>query len=70
MPPVGIFNESERHYICVTAPHDDYWPRLCKAIGAAGFGASDPRFTTVSAARRHNSEEVFRILEDSVRRHT
>ena len=61
MPPVGIF-KSERHYICVMAPHDHFWPRLCKAIGRQDL-ASDTRFTTVPA-RRRNSEEVFRILED------
>ena len=61
MPPVGIF-KSERHYICVMAPHDHFWPRLCKAIGRQDL-ASDPRFTTV-AARAGNSEAVFSILED------
>jgi len=61
MPPIGIF-KSERHYICVMAPHDHFWPRLCKAIGRQDL-ASDPRFTTV-ASRARNSEEVFRILEE------
>ena len=61
MPPIGIF-KSERHYICVMAPHDHFWPRLCKAIGREDL-ASDPRFTTVSS-RARNSEEVFRILEE------
>ncbi len=61
MPPIGIF-KSERHYICVMAPHDHFWPRLCKAIGRQDL-ASDPRFTTVSS-RARNSEEVFRILEE------
>ncbi len=61
MPPIGIF-KSERHYICVMAPHDHFWPRLCKAIGREDL-ASDPRFTTVSS-RAHNSEEAFRILEE------
>ena len=61
MPPVGIF-KSQRHYICVMAPHDQFWPRLCKAIGRPDL-ASDPRFTTV-ASRARNSEEVFRILEE------
>jgi crotonobetainyl-CoA:carnitine CoA-transferase CaiB-like acyl-CoA transferase len=32
MPPVGIF-KSAQHYICLMAPHDQFWPRLCKAIG-------------------------------------
>jgi crotonobetainyl-CoA:carnitine CoA-transferase CaiB-like acyl-CoA transferase len=61
MPPIGIF-KSERHYICVMAPHDHFWPRLCKAIGRQDL-ASDLRFTTVSS-RARNSEEVFRILEE------
>jgi crotonobetainyl-CoA:carnitine CoA-transferase CaiB-like acyl-CoA transferase len=61
MPPVGIF-KSERHYICLMAPHDQFWPRLCKAIGRPDL-AADPRFTTVPARARH-SDEAFKILED------
>jgi crotonobetainyl-CoA:carnitine CoA-transferase CaiB-like acyl-CoA transferase len=60
MPPVGIF-KSERHYICLMAPHDQFWPRLCQAIGRSDL-ANDPRFTTV-VNRSRNSEEIFQILE-------
>jgi len=61
MPPIGLF-KCERHYICVMAPHDHFWPRLCKAIGREDL-AADPRFTTV-AARYRNADEVFSILEE------
>ncbi len=61
MPPIGLF-KSERHYICVMAPHDHFWPRLCRAIGREDL-TSDPRFTTV-AARYRNADEIFAILEE------
>jgi crotonobetainyl-CoA:carnitine CoA-transferase CaiB-like acyl-CoA transferase len=61
MPPIGLF-KSERHYICVMAPHDHFWPRLCKAIGREDL-ADDPRYTTVPA-RYRNADEVFNLLEE------
>ncbi len=61
MPPIGLF-KSEKHYICVMAPHDHFWPRLCKAIGREDLVA-DPRFTTV-AARYENADAIFAILDD------
>jgi CoA:oxalate CoA-transferase len=60
MPPIGLFKAGQ-HYICVMAPHDHFWPRLCKAIGREDL-ISDPRFTTV-AARYTNAEEIFAILD-------
>jgi crotonobetainyl-CoA:carnitine CoA-transferase CaiB-like acyl-CoA transferase len=60
MPPVGIY-KSDQHYICLMAPHDQFWPRLCKAIGRPDL-ASDPRFTTVPN-RIRNREEIQRLLE-------
>ena len=61
MPPIGLF-KCEKHYICLMAPHDHFWPRLCRAIGREDL-ATDPRFTTVTA-RYRNAEEVFAILEE------
>ena len=60
MPPSGLFKCGER-YICMMAPHDHFWPRVCKAIGREDL-ISDPRFTTV-AARYRNAEELFALLE-------
>lgn len=61
MPPIGLF-KSQRHYICVMAPHDHFWPRLCRAIGREDL-THDERFTTV-AARYRNADEVFTILDE------
>jgi crotonobetainyl-CoA:carnitine CoA-transferase CaiB-like acyl-CoA transferase len=61
MPPIGLFKSGER-YICMMAPHDHFWPRLCRAMGRDDL-ADDPRFTTVMA-RYRNTEELFRIVEE------
>jgi crotonobetainyl-CoA:carnitine CoA-transferase CaiB-like acyl-CoA transferase len=61
MPPIGLF-KSERHYICLMAPHDHFWPRLCKAMNREDL-ASDPRFATVTA-RYANADELFAILDE------
>ena len=61
MPPVGVFKCGDR-YICLMAPHDQFWPRLCKAIGRPDLSA-DPRYATVPA-RARNSDEVFKLLDD------
>jgi crotonobetainyl-CoA:carnitine CoA-transferase CaiB-like acyl-CoA transferase len=61
MPPIGLF-KSERHYICVMAPHDHFWPRLCRAIGREDL-VDDQRFTTV-AARYRNAGEIFQLLDE------
>ncbi len=63
MPPVGIF-KSERHYICVMAPHDHFWPRLPVQRQSAGRIWRPIRAFTTVASRARNSEEVFRILEE------
>jgi crotonobetainyl-CoA:carnitine CoA-transferase CaiB-like acyl-CoA transferase len=60
MPPIGVFKSGDR-FICLMAPHDHFWPRLCKAIGRPDL-ADDARFTTV-AARYVNREEIFSLLE-------
>jgi crotonobetainyl-CoA:carnitine CoA-transferase CaiB-like acyl-CoA transferase len=61
MPPIGLF-KSERHYICLMAPHDQFWPRLCKAMDREDL-APDPRFATV-AARYANADELFQLLDE------
>jgi CoA:oxalate CoA-transferase len=61
MPPTGLFKSGER-YICMMAPHDHFWPRVCRAIGRDDL-IDDPRFTTV-AARYANAEEIFAILDE------
>jgi CoA:oxalate CoA-transferase len=61
MPPIGVF-KSEKHYICLMAPHDHFWPRLCQAIGRPDL-AGDSRFTTVASRYAHR-EEIFKLLDD------
>jgi crotonobetainyl-CoA:carnitine CoA-transferase CaiB-like acyl-CoA transferase len=58
--PMAIFRGT-RHYICIMAPQDHLWRRLCEAIGRPEMG-SDPRFAD-HAGRARNEKQVLEAIQ-------
>ncbi len=58
--PMAVFRGS-RHYICIMAPQDHLWRRLCDAIGRPELG-TDPRFVD-HAARARNQTDVIDLIQ-------
>jgi len=58
--PIAIFRAT-RHYICIMAPHDHMWRRLCEAIGQPELG-QDPRFAD-HAGRARNEKQVLDLIQ-------
>jgi crotonobetainyl-CoA:carnitine CoA-transferase CaiB-like acyl-CoA transferase len=58
--PMAIFRGT-RHYICIMAPQDHLWRRLCEAIGRPELG-QDPRFAD-HGARARNEKPVLELIQ-------
>ncbi len=58
--PMAIFRGT-RHYICIMAPQDHLWRRLCEAIGRPELG-QDPRFAD-HAGRARNEKQVLDLIQ-------
>ncbi|HEY2104212.1 MAG TPA: CoA transferase [Candidatus Binataceae bacterium] len=58
--PMAIFRGT-RHYICIMAPQDHLWRRLCEAIGRPELG-QDARFAD-HAARARNEKQVLELIQ-------
>jgi crotonobetainyl-CoA:carnitine CoA-transferase CaiB-like acyl-CoA transferase len=58
--PLAIFRGT-RHYICIMAPLDHLWRRLCEAIGRPELG-QDPRFAD-HAGRARNEKQVLELIQ-------
>jgi len=65
--PYGAFPARDGH-VSIGVNRDDFWKRLCSAMGRPELG-NDPRYATyVERAKRQ--QEVFDITEAFTRRHT
>lgn len=65
--PYGAFPALDGH-VNIGVNRDDFWGRLCEAMGRPELGV-DPRYATyVERAKRQ--QEVFEITESFTRRHT
>lgn len=65
--PYGAFPASDGH-VNIGVNRDDFWKRLCQAMGRPELG-DDPRYATyVERAKRQ--QEVFEITEAFTRQHT
>jgi crotonobetainyl-CoA:carnitine CoA-transferase CaiB-like acyl-CoA transferase len=58
--PMAIFRGT-RHFICIMAPQDHLWRRLCEAIGRPELG-QDPRFAD-HAGRARNEKQVLELIQ-------
>jgi len=58
--PMAIFRGT-RHYICIMAPQDHLWRRLCEAMGRPEMG-QDPRFAD-HAGRAQNEKLVLDTIQ-------
>jgi crotonobetainyl-CoA:carnitine CoA-transferase CaiB-like acyl-CoA transferase len=58
--PMAIFRGT-RHYICIMAPQDHLWRRLCEAMGRPELG-EDPRFSD-HAGRARNEKQVIDLIQ-------
>ncbi|MCS6925006.1 MAG: CoA transferase, partial [Candidatus Binatia bacterium] len=56
MAPHGLFRcQGEDRWVSIVVANEDEWQRLCEGMGQPQL-ASDPRFATVAARKRHEDE--------------
>jgi crotonobetainyl-CoA:carnitine CoA-transferase CaiB-like acyl-CoA transferase len=61
--PSQAFKTFDEKYISVSVPREEYWPKLCRALGRDEL-EKDPRFAT-NRDRVKNREQLIPILEEA-----
>ncbi|MFA5400489.1 MAG: CoA transferase [Dehalococcoidia bacterium] len=64
--PSQAFRTYDNKYVNVSVHREEYWPRLCKALGLADL-EKDPKYAT-NEDRVKNREELIPILEEKFAR--